>query len=124
MLGNKETMAINIKRFMEEKGVNSSDVCKALGFKQNTFSNWINAKIYPRIDKIEKMANYFGVTKADLVETQFSASDGEYTIKLTPEEQRLIIEFRKASETDRQTIKRMMSYASAINTKEAPHEDN
>ena len=53
MLGNKEIMASNIKYYMEKKGVNSSDVCKALHFKQNTFSNWINAKIYPRIDKIE-----------------------------------------------------------------------
>lgn len=124
MLGNRETMAINIKRFMEEKGVNSSDVCKALGFKQNTFSNWINAKIYPRIDKIEKMANYFGVTKADLVEEHLTALDGNSTVQLTPEEHRLIIEFRKASEMDQQTIRRMLSYASALNTKEVPHEDN
>ena len=124
MLGNRETMAINIKRFMEEKGVNSSDVCKALGFKQNTFSNWINAKIYPRIDKIEKMANYFGVTKADLVEEHQTALDGNSTVQLTPEEHRLIIEFRKASEMDQQTIRRMLSYASALNTKEVSHEDN
>ena len=41
MLGNKEIMASNIKYYMEKKGVNSSDVCKALHFKQNTFSNWI-----------------------------------------------------------------------------------
>lgn len=124
MLGNRETMAINIKRFMEEKGVNSSDVCKALGFKQNTFSNWINAKIYPRIDKIEKMANYFGVTKADLVEEHLTALDGNCTVQLTPEEHRLIIEFRKASEMDQQTIRRMLSYASALNTKEVPHENH
>ncbi len=70
MLGNKEVMAANIKRYMEIKDVNSADVCKALGFKQNTFSNWINAKIYPRIDKIEMLANYFDVSKADLVEEQ------------------------------------------------------
>lgn len=68
MVADKELMARNIKRFMDEKGVNATDVCKALGFKHNTFSDWINAKAYPRIDKIEMMANYFGVTKADLVE--------------------------------------------------------
>ena len=68
MLGNKETIAKNIRRYMEINGVNSTDVCKALNFKQSTFSNWINAKIYPRIDKIEKLANYFRINKADLVE--------------------------------------------------------
>lgn len=67
-LGNKEIMAKNIKRLMEQRGKDRNDVCKDLGFKYTTFTDWINAKTYPRIDKIEMMANYFGVTKADLVE--------------------------------------------------------
>ena len=74
MIENREVMARNIKRNMEKMGVNSIDVCRALGIKQNTFSDWINAKTYPRIDKIEMMAHYFGVSKADLVE-DVSASD-------------------------------------------------
>ena len=67
-LGNKEIMAKNIKRLMELRGKDRNDVCKDLGFKYTTFTDWINAKTYPRIDKIEMMANYFGVSKADLVE--------------------------------------------------------
>ncbi len=69
-LGNKETMAKNIKRLMALNQVNATDVCTALGFKAPTFSDWVNAKTYPRIDKIEAMSNYFGVSKADLVEEQ------------------------------------------------------
>lgn len=69
-LGNKETMAKNIKRLMAMNQVNATDVCAALGFKAPTFSDWVNAKTYPRIDKIEAMSNYFGVSKADLVEEQ------------------------------------------------------
>lgn len=68
MLGNKEIMAHNIKKYMSIKGVTSADVCRALNFKTNTFSNWITAKIYPRIDKIEMLAAYFGISKAALVE--------------------------------------------------------
>ena len=67
-LGNKEIMARNIKRLMELNGKDRNDVCNDLGFKYTTFTDWINAKTYPRIDKIEMMANYFGVSKADLVE--------------------------------------------------------
>ena len=67
-LGNKEIMAKNIKRLMELKGKDRNNICKDLGFKYTTFTDWINAKTYPRIDKIEMMANYFGVSKADLVE--------------------------------------------------------
>jgi len=71
-LGNKETMAKNIKYFMELRSVNSVDMCRILGVPQSTFSYWLNAKTYPRIDKIEKMANYFGVSKSDLVEERGS----------------------------------------------------
>ena len=68
MLGNKEIMARNIKYYMSLRGKTATDICNALGFKNSTFSNWVNGKIYPRIDKIEMLANYFGVSKAALVE--------------------------------------------------------
>ena len=71
-LGNKQIMAKNIKRYMEEAGVTSKDVCITLKIPMPTFSDWINAKTYPRIDKIEMLANYFGVLKSDLVEDKSS----------------------------------------------------
>ena len=68
-LGNKEIMAKNIKRLLALSGQTQKQMCKDLDFKESTFSDWVNAKTYPRIDKIELMANYFGVSKADLVES-------------------------------------------------------
>ena len=68
MFENKKVMARNILHYMEVNNVTATDVCKACGFKQNTFSDWVNAKTYPRIDKIELMANYFNINKAYLVE--------------------------------------------------------
>ena len=55
-LGNKEIMAKNIKKYMAIKGVNQTEMCNALGFKFMTLSDWLHAKTYPRIDKIELMA--------------------------------------------------------------------
>lgn len=67
-LGNKQVMADNIKRLMKEFNVSQSDICIRLKLKPSTFSDWVNAKTYPRIDKIEMLANYFGVEKSDLIE--------------------------------------------------------
>lgn len=67
-LGNKEIMAKNIRYYMSLYNVNQTEICNTLGIKMPTFSDWVNAKTYPRIDKIELMANYFGISKADLVE--------------------------------------------------------
>lgn len=75
-LGNKEIMANNIKYYLKLYNKTPSDICKLLGFPAATFSDWINAKSYPRIDKIELMANYFGISKSDLVELK--TDDNKY----------------------------------------------
>lgn len=67
-LGNKEIMAKNIKYYMELHGKTRSEICEALGVKYTTFSDWVKGNSYPRIDKIELLANYFGIEKSDLVE--------------------------------------------------------
>jgi transcriptional regulator with XRE-family HTH domain len=69
-LGNKEIMARNIKHLMDKKGVNASMICSTLNIPNTTFSDWCNAKTYPRIDKIEMLANYFNVSKSELVEDE------------------------------------------------------
>ena len=67
-LGNKEIMAKNIQRLMDLYGKDRSEVCRDLGISYTTFTDWVKGKTYPRIDKIEILANYFHVSKADLVE--------------------------------------------------------
>ena len=67
-LGNKEIMAENIQYYMDLNNKSRRDVCNDLGLVYSTFSDWVNGNKYPRIDKIELMANYFGISKAELVE--------------------------------------------------------
>ncbi|HEP1637324.1 TPA: helix-turn-helix transcriptional regulator, partial [Streptococcus pyogenes] len=67
-LGNKKIMASNIRRHLEKKNMNPKEFSKAMNFKYSTVLDWVNAKTYPRIDKIELMANFFNVEKSDLVE--------------------------------------------------------
>lgn len=73
-LGNKDIMAQNIRYYMSLYKVNQTEICNTLGIKMPTFSDWVNAKTYPRIDKIELMANYFGISKSDLVEKRDTLS--------------------------------------------------
>ena len=43
-------------------------MCEDLGFSYFTFSDWVNGKKFPRMDKVEILANYFGILKSDLIE--------------------------------------------------------
>ena len=76
-LGNKQVMAQNIQYYLDLNHKDRNDLVKDLGLKYTTISNWLQAERYPRIDKIEMMANYFGVSKADLVERQPKAEKKE-----------------------------------------------
>ena len=78
-LGNKDTMAANLQYYMAKNNVTATDVCRALKFAPATFSDWLHARTYPRIDKIERLAYYFGITKADLIEER------DLTIEKAPE---------------------------------------
>ena len=67
-LGNKKTMSNNLKRYLRINKVSRTQLSESLGISYSTISDWVNGKSYPRIDKIEMMANYFGINKSDLVE--------------------------------------------------------
>ncbi|MBQ7003118.1 MAG: helix-turn-helix domain-containing protein [Oscillospiraceae bacterium] len=73
-IGNNEILAKNLTKYVEESGKTRSEICADLGIAYSTFSEWMNGRKYPRIDKIEMMANYFGIMKSDLIE-EHSAAD-------------------------------------------------
>ena len=67
-MDNRNIFAENLKRHMDRSGKSRYDVCNALGFSYYTFSSWVNGKKYPRMDKVEMLAEYFGIKKSDLIE--------------------------------------------------------
>lgn len=67
-LGNKEIFSKNLRYYMTIHNKTRNDICKDLDFKYTTFTDWYNGNIYPGIDKIEKIANYFMIEKSDLIE--------------------------------------------------------
>ena len=71
-LGNKITMSNNLKKYLKINNISRNQLSESLGISYSTISDWINGKAYPRIDKIEMMANYFGINKSDLVEEHFT----------------------------------------------------
>lgn len=64
----KETFAKNLTYYIEHSGKTQRDVADAIGVSAPTMSDWVNGKMFPRIDKIERLANYFGCLKSDLIE--------------------------------------------------------
>lgn len=67
-MDNKNIFAANLKRYMKEHNKSRREVSDALGISYFTLTDWVNGKKYPRMDKVEMLANYFGIQKSDLIE--------------------------------------------------------
>ncbi|MBR4859320.1 MAG: helix-turn-helix transcriptional regulator [Clostridia bacterium] len=64
----KDVFAKNLKYYMERSGKNQKEMAAVVGVSAPTFNEWLKGKKFPRIDKIEKLAQYFGILKSDLIE--------------------------------------------------------
>ena len=71
-LGNKVILSKNLKYYIERSGKDRRELAETWGFPYSTVTDWINGKKYPRIDRIEIMADYFGILKSDLIEEKMT----------------------------------------------------
>lgn len=71
-LGNKAIFARNLKRYIEQSGKTRKELADIWGFPYSTVTEWLTEKKYPRIDRIEIIADYFGILKSDLIEDKLT----------------------------------------------------
>lgn len=93
-MNSKHIFASNLKRYMAINNKTRKDVCNDLGFSYFTFSDWINGKKYPRIDKVEMLADYFGILKSDLIENKTNHIGAKIT-ELRKQKNKAIYEMAK-----------------------------
>ena len=67
-MDNKNVFADNLNYYMKKHGKSRREVSEALGVSYYTFTDWVKGKKYPRMDKVEMLASYFGILKSDLIE--------------------------------------------------------
>lgn len=68
----KKTFARNLSYYMTVSGKSQKELAEIAGVSAPTFNEWIKAKKFPRIDKIQKLADYFGIQKSDLIEEKMT----------------------------------------------------
>ena len=94
-IGNKEIFARNLSRYLQKSGRSQREMADIVGVSSSTFNEWMRAKKYPRIDKIEFMANFFGINKSDLIEDNEDKKNTPSEIELTEGEKAVLELFRQ-----------------------------
>lgn len=95
-MDNKSVFAGNLQKYMDLNGKTRRDLCDALGFSYYTVTDWVKGRKYPRMDKVELLASYFGIQKSDLIEESGSEETKKpvFDDGLT-ENQRKLIDFAR-----------------------------
>lgn len=97
-LGNKEIFSKNLRSYIEKSGKDRRELAEIWGFPYSTVTEWVNGRKYPRIDRIEIMADYFGILKSDLIENK-------------PKE---VVEMRKKNDTLSNVVVRLRTDANFL----------
>ena len=102
-MDNKYVFANNLNYYMKKYGKSRRDISEALGISYYTVTDWVNGKKYPRMDKVEMLAEFFCVLKSDLIEEKVVDRNLPQVQELTEGDQLLLELFRQIPE-DAQTM--------------------
>ena len=67
MTNTRKIFRDNLFYFLSKTGEQQTDICNLLDVSSSTVSSWFSADKMPRIEKIELLAEHYGVTVSDLL---------------------------------------------------------
>jgi repressor LexA len=105
-LGNQEIFSRNLVRYLDNSGKTQKEVAAAIGVSTGTFCDWVKGRAYPRMDKVQKLADYFEINKSDLVEDKNVEKD-----TISEEDQEVLDWFHKVPKEKREFVLSMIRAA-------------
>ena len=93
----KEIFAENLRRYIERSGKSQKEIAEYIGVSTSTFNEWTKGKKFPRIDKIELLAQFFNCRKSDLIEEKPATENGD---RLSPRKMELIEKVKQMSDAE------------------------
>lgn len=64
----RNILASNLKDLADKKRVTQADIIRDLELSESTVRSWFNGEKYPRIQKLQLLAEYFNVPRSRLTE--------------------------------------------------------
>lgn len=64
----KRIFSANLRRLMDSSGIDRNKLADALDLPYTTITEWYSGNVYPNVEKIAKLADVLGVSRAELME--------------------------------------------------------
>lgn len=68
--GSKKVFVENFNYYLNKNNERKTDIARMLGVTPTTLSDWTKMRTYPRMDKLQRLAEHWGIDVVDLVERQ------------------------------------------------------
>lgn len=114
---NKTVFARNLRHYMEEKNVRQKDIAIVAKVSSGTICDWLSGRTYPRMDKVQRIAEFFHIEKSDLIE-EHSLENQYYVSRVSkdlykeltndPEAAIIYQDIKKLSPANREIVKALI----------------
>ena len=98
----------NLTYYMSMQKITQQDIVNALGVSKSTVSDWCHGKNYPRIDVMQRLADFLGVVMNKLT------ISNDHSDELTPEERLLVNGYRALPRPGQEYMLTQLTAAKAI----------
>lgn len=105
-------IAKNIRRYLDLRDMQQNEFAKAIGESPAVVNNWCQAKNVPSVRKVQKIADFFGCLKTDIIDDHSNQTVTEqydevvFKLGMTDEFfQRLAITYYHLSPEEKETFK-------------------
>lgn len=109
-LGNKDVFSANLLYYLAQKDVMQKDLAEHIGVAQSTVTDWIKKRTYPRMDKLQRTAEFLGVKMTDLVEPRNKVSSADDK-RVSDQEQLVLDLFSKVPDEKKAFLIKMIQAA-------------
>ena len=115
----KKIFSRNLLRYLSLNNKSQKEVADAIGVSPQTFNTWCQGIALPRMGKVQLLADYFHISKSDLLEEHTQESDTPYYLNEdaremaqflfdNPDYKVLFDASRKVKKEDIEKVKRMI----------------
>lgn len=110
----KAIFSKNLRYYMNLKRKTQIDIINDLDINKSSISSWVNGTRLPRMDKVEMLARYLGISRSDLIEERPAAEKDIDELVLTKHEKEVIESYRGASLAEQMVIRRILGLSEDI----------
>lgn len=78
-LEQREIFSKNLNHYINKNNLTQLEIAKTINVSPQTFNTWVKGIAIPRMGKIQKLADYFGIYKSDLLEDKTFNNTDDYS---------------------------------------------